>query len=97
MCVYSEGIKLLYYSLEINESERFKVCVDVQYQILVPMEWRGLYQSTTEEAIDVEKEKKLPQNDSILFSSHYCSGASSKIYNLFHYFVLYVLHSNLKH
>lgn len=80
MCSYSVSIKLLHYSLGINKSEQFKAWLsDVQYQILVLMEWRGLYQSSTEEAIDIEKEKKLSQNDSILFSSHDCSGASSKI------------------
>lgn len=76
------GIKLLYYSLGINESGQFKVWLsDVQDQILVPLKWRRLYQSATEEAIGSEKEKKLSQNDVILLSSHDYSGASSKIQN----------------
>lgn len=77
------GIKLLYYSLGINESGQFKDWLsDVLDQILVPLKWRRFYQSAIEEAIDIEKEKELSQNDSILFSSRDYSGASSKIQNL---------------
>lgn len=49
MCSYSVSIKLLHYSLGINKSEQFKAWLsDMQYQILVLMEWRGLYQSSME-------------------------------------------------